>query len=582
MNIKLFFNMILLGLTLTTVFITLASYIIYKVRQVGSIKNNNDKIKKLDGVYFIRYSPEIEKENKKERDLQIITQSKKNKFPTLVYLSFFVFLIIILLLLTEHYIALKLYEEKRIITAENYLSLSKKGLLKSYDYDPYFKIQSKPYFFSNLNLSKYNFNIILMGHNYDFTDWDNYFKRYTNSNIENWESLKEKNCGLNSILIATEHTPFNSEQLDFIKSCIKNNAKIIFYENITPLTLNEYFNGELVSDNDETVTKYGTVTRSLDSLTGSTYNFKPQNYALKLINSGPEFTSIVRNAKYEGIPKNSNLITASRKYPKNIIWTAFGPREKEGNYELFDNLIINYPTKSINKSALHDKKIIYVAININSSADTLKETLKKLNKLELTPYLFIKEEELETYREVIDPNNNMTSSIGLSIKPSHFRGLSPHEIFSRLQEKRLIAEELTGSVVSNILIDDIDISDEIMSSIIQNRFKMVVGGKVRYLQKNVINDNTFHIGTTPNSIEKIMNTPSTGSDPAIISNLIKKEFDLIGEHNGNFILLITSKILSDHIAFAAIEHFITKMKNEGIELQPLNEIHFKIPEKTQN
>ncbi len=67
MNIKVYFNFILLGLCLTTLFITLITYIIFRLRY--SLKSKKDNgLHRMDGHFFRRYAPHLRKANEERAD----------------------------------------------------------------------------------------------------------------------------------------------------------------------------------------------------------------------------------------------------------------------------------------------------------------------------------------------------------------------------------------------------------------------------------------------------------------------------------------------------------------------------------
>lgn len=103
MDIKSFFNIVLLGLSLTTIFITMISYIVFKLRQ-GSIISNNYEFQKLEGSYFRRYAPELEKINERKRaEMRKIERNPKKFYYKIISIFAFVFLIIITLLMADEY-----------------------------------------------------------------------------------------------------------------------------------------------------------------------------------------------------------------------------------------------------------------------------------------------------------------------------------------------------------------------------------------------------------------------------------------------------------------------------------------------
>ncbi len=103
MDVKNVFNIILLALSLTTIFITLISYIVFKLRQASSMESSND-FHKLEGSYFRRYAPQLEKINEEKRAIILAKEKNPKKFYLKIASMFaFVFLIIFTVFLVDDY-----------------------------------------------------------------------------------------------------------------------------------------------------------------------------------------------------------------------------------------------------------------------------------------------------------------------------------------------------------------------------------------------------------------------------------------------------------------------------------------------
>jgi hypothetical protein len=103
MDIKNIFNIILLALSLTTIFITLISYIVFKLRQASSMNSVSD-FYKLEGSYFRRYAPELEKLNEEKREEILAKEKNPKKFYIKILSMFaFVFLVIFSVFLVDEY-----------------------------------------------------------------------------------------------------------------------------------------------------------------------------------------------------------------------------------------------------------------------------------------------------------------------------------------------------------------------------------------------------------------------------------------------------------------------------------------------
>lgn len=136
MMIKNAFNIILLSLSLTTLLITLISYIIFRLRYSLSQKHSDEK-HHLEGMFFRRYAPHLKNENdhhREEIEEKLRRREKRKVKPVLVFI--FVGAAIACLLTAENYFIFRKELNSKLKTAADYRLLIGKGLLKSYDFNP--------------------------------------------------------------------------------------------------------------------------------------------------------------------------------------------------------------------------------------------------------------------------------------------------------------------------------------------------------------------------------------------------------------------------------------------------------------
>lgn len=135
MDLKALLNVILLSLSLATVLITLISYIIYKLKQIA-VKNVQNDLYKLEGVFFKRHAPHLERKNLLARMQEKNKQNKKNIHLNLGTLFVIVFGVIGSILLSQSYLLDMQERRKQIASGENLRELVEKGLLRKYEYTP--------------------------------------------------------------------------------------------------------------------------------------------------------------------------------------------------------------------------------------------------------------------------------------------------------------------------------------------------------------------------------------------------------------------------------------------------------------
>lgn len=135
MEIQQFFNGILLALSISTVILTLVSYVIYRIRQLPSRKNMGTENLKIHGLFFKRYVPAgfVLETN------PVVMHPKKsgwffwkNQSASVFYLVSFA--VILGAILIQSYLLNTEFVSGRRINAKNYKELYEQGLLRTYEF----------------------------------------------------------------------------------------------------------------------------------------------------------------------------------------------------------------------------------------------------------------------------------------------------------------------------------------------------------------------------------------------------------------------------------------------------------------
>lgn len=134
-NVRDFFNLILLSISLATVLVTLASYMIFKFRYSFQSKTVKG-VKKLEGAFFRRYAPHIDERNQelheklKEKQKSGLSPAKK------LSLTFGIVAVFILTVLSvENFVTFRSELATRQADAKALRQLIEEGLLKRYELD---------------------------------------------------------------------------------------------------------------------------------------------------------------------------------------------------------------------------------------------------------------------------------------------------------------------------------------------------------------------------------------------------------------------------------------------------------------
>ncbi len=192
MDIKMFFNVLLLALSLATVLVTLISFILYKLRQLSD-KNQLKDPYQLEGLYFSRIAPHLEELNKKYRIENQIKVKKVNSKLSLGSMFLIIVGIIASSLFAQIYFSELQERRKKIAVSENYRTLVDNGLLKRYDYTPIFseekikyKIEESQVGYTDYALGRLKRKKIILAvsdntksnTDFSFNAWEQFFNRY--------------------------------------------------------------------------------------------------------------------------------------------------------------------------------------------------------------------------------------------------------------------------------------------------------------------------------------------------------------------------------------------------------------------
>lgn len=136
MEIKSAFNLLLLSLSITTLLVTLVSYIVFRLRYAVQRKHT-ENLHHLEGFYFRRFAPHLEYANQKHR-LESEKKSQKRKIWKDYPVGTFVIIggLITLFLSLENYLAFRRELTSRLVTATRYRQLLQKGLLQRFQFSP--------------------------------------------------------------------------------------------------------------------------------------------------------------------------------------------------------------------------------------------------------------------------------------------------------------------------------------------------------------------------------------------------------------------------------------------------------------
>ncbi len=136
MDIKNIFNILLLGLSVTTILITLVSYIIFRIRYSVTYKKSKE-LHHLDGHFFKRHAPHLEEQNRLQNLNGMRSESPRKRRQKVALVFLVIFSSVLVLLAMENYLSFRRDLVERTRSAEMYRELIGKGLLKKHTFDPH-------------------------------------------------------------------------------------------------------------------------------------------------------------------------------------------------------------------------------------------------------------------------------------------------------------------------------------------------------------------------------------------------------------------------------------------------------------
>ena len=141
MRTENFLNTLILSLSVSTVLITLLSYLIYKLKQFPKSQDQSVQPRKKEGVFFRRHIPGevVARENESQKTA---VPSKLARFNTMPWYFGILALIIFCSIFFKDIFGTSYSRWVRKKEVSELEALRASGLLKSYDFDPSIKSES--------------------------------------------------------------------------------------------------------------------------------------------------------------------------------------------------------------------------------------------------------------------------------------------------------------------------------------------------------------------------------------------------------------------------------------------------------
>ncbi|WP_372655869.1 hypothetical protein [Halobacteriovorax sp.] len=496
MDLKNFFNILLLAISLTTILVTLVSYIVFKLR-LGSGKKR-DLVDPLEGAFYRRFSPLVNAEYLRKKSS--IAKGTVSKVSVKVkFASLFVFLLVVVsgLFLFEDYFSYRKEISERVLAANNFRELVKKGFLKSYEYTPDSgTIAIKKRFSSNsqdqltylrAGLKDKKFCLISTNrarrysssqHKTSVDQWKSFFKR----NGLSYKVLRYINPSKGCLVIFPHVHSLSRAQVAKVEnlqapSIITGGFGVVdgLGDEVEQTLLQKYLGVDIQKDTLSLPTLVSSEKDYLWEIDGGSFiNWKPIdiNFSYYLSDKA-NLISADFNGK---ITKDNEKVHSRIKSSKNVTWTSLDPIENIYSDLVFLNIFASYAELPVFK--IENYKGTKVAFSFiyrqSQQANNLEEVTSLFKGLGSSWTLFT-----NNYNYVgkdIRKKQNDKYEVSILTSPDHnFDKLDSRASFNLLENIRLRLEELSYSGVIGLTSFDNFLNEVTLDSANQNRLSYLYG-----------------------------------------------------------------------------------------------------------
>jgi hypothetical protein len=589
MDIKSLFNLILLAITVTTILITIVSFIIFKLRQVSLFKSKS-KLIKLESTFFHRYAPHIELENNKivEEDLRKRGSSPNKRKRNWSLGALIIFIIVLASFFFEDHYNYRRAIQRRVANAKDFRQLVKHGMLKSYNYSPSSPtpiisntlsgrgVKQASYLKSKLN--KKSFCIYSHLNKAPISKlaqskWISFFnrhslshkvyKRYGNYNNCLWifphifnirgselRKLKKNIQGKNIIF-----TGGFAQRDGFGKKFKENFLLDNYYLNFVTPNLKSPQDSMIIVDKE-----FG-----WDTASGRLLNWQPINrHHSAILTKGPQSISVV---DYNSKLLKQRDFYLSRVYSKdNFLWTSLDPIKEN---KVADLVILHFlaklykiPVTRVSSWPSGHKHSVSIVTTIDDPIYSYSHLLNIFKKREIPHTLFTNFSNLKGIFPLIHEKEDVY--LALTNVPEdnlYEKDLKNH--FKFFEGVRLDMEEYGRRPVKGFLPYKEIITKKILNTINQNQYSYLFGGKNSYSKSPIPihGSNIYYIPKMNKSLAEM------SKDTTLVTkeNFTDYMKSMLNDHistNSHYILKIENSIIKNPILKIALADFLTSREKD--------------------
>ena len=493
MLFKNIFNILLLSLILTTVLITIISYIIFRIRQLAGQKSIKG-LYNLNGIYFNRYSPLLEAKNKK---IELVDEEKKrDKISTkakLIVVFSLAFFIVTLLLSLENHFYYRQEVLERTNSAKEYRELINKGLMKKYSFNTEKLFSHPEQRLTPYQKSEYQ-NMILKLQSFEIKVFESVndlkYKRFKNSiAINNWLAF----CGRNklkckktkrlihssdkTILIIPNVELMSTREREEIGKIKKRNDSVVIVGQIGFLNGlgKKSTNNDIVSD-----------LFNLKLGNGKSYPFIDlEKFGISGDNL-PESNALSYQTSYID---SVTLQNPFFKFYKNLLWIVENPVLEVNKFEdsysdfmflkLLSYKIESYSISIIPKQSIEKQVAIAMLISPNMEHDFLIDLLQKHTKniTLISESNFFPEDFI-----------NLNTDLAIFGDSFNSKEQTTRSIFDQIEKYRFNFEEQSHKPVDGVWFFTTKVTNSTKNALLQNHIKYI-----EHVGRSTVSDYAFSI-----------------------------------------------------------------------------------------
>jgi hypothetical protein len=591
MDIKQIFNIILLALSLTTILITVISFIIYKIRQVitNNLKGNKHN---LDGLYLRRFSPKLKEINKREQDI------KKSKVKISIKMKFgasalLLFVIISSVLLFENYFLFRKELRDRHTSASTYRELIKTGLLKTFSYDPYKSVTSLNLVKSKKSIEQVKYlDSKLKGKKYCLlstwraTKFNDYMHLKA---MKHWKSFLSRNnykYKIKKTLVDEKctwiipHVTSFSVREKLVLKVILNNHPVIISGGVATLDglgnrlqnheIKSIFPFEFYEAKENNATMFvREVNLNWELPSGLLIDWPIIDKRFSSFKTTQKQDSLISNYKgnLKTVLDDGNINYFSRLYISDkYTWTSLDPMYKVTN-EFSDLIIKNIIAKAQKVKVLgvshfpkgHESASSFI-IRYDDTLYPFSNAIDLFQDSSIMLTFFTQPRAFEKLQKNIDDDYAIEVGI-INESADQVKSLSRKENFLFVEKHRLLLEEISMLPISGMMSFDESVDQNFIEAASLNKLKYFYGGRKHVAYSPVFVDhlNTLYIPRVNTDGESLLKDKSLVSVDDFLK-VFKKERARAQYLNGLYTFAFSNGFVKSVIAREALEEFI---KNEA-------------------